>query len=127
MAREQAAPAGTEGDHVIGLRLDARHFHSRRAERHTADREASHTLGPGRESPLHIGNRHVALESHAIGDCCVAGRDVRRDPRALLQRRAIGIIDDAHLASELPLHLRCPLGATAAAGIAVHNDRGWPR
>ena len=96
------------------------HFHSWGAGRHARNGDPEKVVTFAHRNDLLGG--HVTFNKLSIDHCCVAGRDVRRDPRALLQRRAIGIIDDAHLAPELPLR-----GAMRGA-CAERRLRGasWP-
>ena len=65
---------------------------------------------------------YMAFERHAARDRGVAGAEVGGDAHPLLQRGTIGVIDDHDLLTERLLHLRGPIAAAAAAGIAVHRN-----
>lgn len=124
MPRVDERLAITKGDYCIAIRFHARHFHPRRPNRHSRDREAAHTLGLGSKDALHVGDGNMALESHAVDEGGVARRKLRRQADPPLQCRAIGIVDDSDASSEGFANLLRPFDTASAARIAVHNRFG---
>ena len=119
-----AATAQAERDDGEGLSLHARYLHAGRSERHPADCQPAHAFGTLRQNALHVSDRNMALEGHAVDDGGMTGYLIRRDADATLQSAAIGIVDDPHLAAELLADLHSPLLAATTPRIAVHGDVG---
>src|SRR3546814_792165 len=65
---------------VVTLGILARHFHSRRAKRHSTDGETGRAPGLCGPKSLHIGNRHMALAYTPVYDGGMARLGAGRVP-----------------------------------------------
>ncbi|WCP15685.1 hypothetical protein sphantq_04169 [Sphingobium sp. AntQ-1] len=73
MTRKDMLSTWTEGDDIIGVHVLPRDFHPRRAHRHPGNRKSTHAARLLGKDALHVGNRDMTLECHAVYNRCMAG------------------------------------------------------
>src|SRR3989344_417479 len=109
---------------VVTLGILARHFHSRRAKRHSTDGETGRAPGLCGQKSLHIGNRHMALEYHPVYDGGMARLEAGRNAVPFLERRPFAIINGLDWVPKSSLYLRSPFFAAPTAWVPVHGCLG---
>lgn len=122
MMRKDTLAGRPKGDDVESLRPLPRNFHAGRADWHARHRKPLHAARALRQQPLHVDDRNMTFEHHAVDNRRVAGDKTRRNPLRALKSGALSIVEDRYLSPELPADLRRPLFAASAAGIAVNDD-----
>ena len=70
--REDTLAGGSKGDDVESLSPLPRNFHAGGADRHAGNRETLHAARSLRKHSLHVRDRNMTLEDHAIDNRGVA-------------------------------------------------------
>src|SRR3546814_12015223 len=73
MTRKDMLSTWTEGDDIIGVHVLPRDVHPRRAHRHPGNRKSTHAARLLGKDALHVGNRDMTLECHAVYTRFMAG------------------------------------------------------
>lgn len=71
MAGEDGFTARSKGDDIEGLGRLPGDFHAWRPDGHARYGKTAHTTRTPRENALHVRDRYVPLENHAIDDRCM--------------------------------------------------------